>query len=100
MGVKKIKACTVFFFLAFGIASLTINDRFVQTVESFSTGPPAGVTGAPGETTCAKCHFSNPGPGQFNILDAPSVYNPGQTYQIQVRHTTTDTTRRRWGFEM
>ena len=33
-------------------------------------------------------------------ITAPATYIPGQTYQIQVQHATTDTTRMRWGFEL
>jgi len=73
-----------------------------STVHAFAEGPPAGETGAPGEGTCVQCHFGsalNSGPGQFTI-SAPSTYVPGNTYQITVQHTTSDQSRRRWGFEV
>jgi hypothetical protein len=62
-------------------------------------GPAAGVTGAPGEVTCANCHTTEMGSGFFTIT-APTTYTPGTTYQITVRHTTNDDTRRRWGFQL
>ena len=82
-----------------GIGFLKIN-RFAHTANAFSSGPPAGVSGAPNETTCAVCHSEAiPGVGQFTIT-APQSYTTGQTYQITVRHTTADTTRLRWGFQL
>jgi hypothetical protein len=71
----------------------------LNTVRGYATGPPGGVTGAPGELNCTLCHSGNPGLGEFRIV-APASYVPGQTYDITVQHTTTDTTRRRWGFEL
>src|SRR5688572_22925659 len=97
--MKKIKLACVFLFVIFGITAVLISDRSVRTAQSFSGGPPPGFTGAPGEDTCTACHFAEPSVGQFAIL-APETYVPGQTYQIEVRHTTADTTRRRWGFEL
>src|SRR6266849_7468206 len=79
---------------------LLTNSRAIETVRAFSTGPPGAVTGAPGDFgTCANCHFGPAPNGQFTI-SAPQTYVPGQTYQITVTHTNSDTTRRRWGFEL
>ncbi len=64
-----------------------------------SGGPPTGRTGAPGESTCTSCHSQNTLSGQFTI-SAPASYVPGQTYVIQVQHTTTDTSMAAWGFEL
>ena len=79
------------------------NTPATRRVHAYAEGPPAGVTGAPGEITCATsgCHSGAPntGPGQFKI-DAPKVYQPGATYQITVSHTTGEGTRRRWGFQL
>ncbi|MGC2237101.1 MAG: VCBS repeat-containing protein [Pyrinomonadaceae bacterium] len=75
------------------------NRHFVHTTGAYSSGPPGGVTGAPGETTCVACHFSDEGSGQFTIT-APPNYTPGQTYQIVVRHISSDPSRKRWGFEI
>ena len=65
----------------------------------FAGGPPPGVTGAPGESTCAQCHSPNTQTGTFNIIP-PAAYAPGQTYTVQVQHITADTTRAAWGFEL
>ncbi len=85
------------------VTILTGNTPALRRVHAYAEGPPAGVTGAPGEITCATsgCHTGTPnsGPGQFKI-DAPRVYQPGATYQITVTHTTTDVSRRRWGFQL
>ena len=71
-------------------------------VHAFSTGPPAGYTGAPQEEpeACAECHVPpNAGTGKISIT-APSTYVPGQTYAITVTHINPDPTRLRWGFEL
>ena len=76
------------------------NDRINQPVQAFSSGPPAGFTGAPGEFTCAECHVPpDAGTGQISIT-APQTYVPGQTYPITVTHTNPDQTRLRWGFQL
>jgi uncharacterized repeat protein (TIGR01451 family) len=71
-------------------------------VHAFSSGPPAGYTGAPQEEpeACAECHVPpDAGTGKITIT-APQTYVPGQTYPITVTHTNTDPTRLRWGFEL
>ncbi len=73
-----------------------------QPVHAFSSGPPAGSTGAPNEEpeACAECHVPpDAGTGQISIT-APATYIPGQTYQITVTHTNADLTRLRWGFQL
>jgi len=74
-----------------------------QPVQAFSSGPPAGYTGAPGEEpeACAECHVpANAGTGNISIT-APQNYVPGQTYPITVTHNNAaDDTRLRWGFEL
>jgi FG-GAP-like repeat/FG-GAP repeat len=97
--MKRLKILCLLFFSIFAIFGLTSNKQFVHTAIAYVSGPPAGFTGAPGEVTCTSCHESNGSGGQFTIT-APQNYNPGQTYQILVRHTTNDTTRRRWGFQL
>ncbi|HEX8249177.1 MAG TPA: choice-of-anchor V domain-containing protein [Pyrinomonadaceae bacterium] len=98
--MKKIKVLCLLLFIGLALAALaTKNNRFVHTGEASIAGPPPGMTGAPGETTCSSCHLLNKPTGQFSIT-APQNYNPGQTYQIVVRHQTTDQTRRRWGFQL
>lgn len=88
--------------IIFTTAILTDNPA-TETAQAFPSGPDPGRTAAPGELSCAtsECHGTslNAGPGKFNIV-APARYEPGRTYQITVRHETSDTTRARWGFQL
>jgi hypothetical protein len=95
----KVKLFCALFFLGLAVTTLVTNNRFVTTSHAFSSGPPAGVTGAPGESACFACHADETHNGQFSIV-APQTYMPGQTYQITVQHGNSDASRRRWGFEM
>jgi len=97
--MNRIKLICVLCFVAFGIGVFLVDSGFAPVVMSRSTGPQAGRTGAPGETTCTGCHAANAGPGVFTIT-APTNYVPGQGYLIQVQQATTDATRLRWGFEL
>jgi len=72
-------------------------------VFSYSTGPPNGRTGAPGEQTCnaAGCHNSfelNEGDGSLEFSNIPEEYQSGQTYTIEL--TIQDPGQSRWGFEV
>lgn len=100
--MKKIKFFCLLLFIALALTAglLSKNKRFVHSTEAFAGGPPAGVSGAPGETTCAVCHFNEQVLEGLFTITAPQNYNPGQTYQIVVRHQTADQTRRRWGFQL
>ena len=99
----KIKVACLIFFLAALLSALLTGNRIVSPAHAFAEGPNAGVSGAPGELTCAVsgCHEGQPntGIGQLLIL-APSVYEPAKTYEITVKHMTTDNSRRRWGFQL
>lgn len=98
--MKKIKILFLILFIGLTLIGFFKKNHFVNNAAASSSGPPPGVTGAPGEMTCTACHVSqNPGAAQFTIT-APTSYIPGQIYQIEVRHTTADTTRRRWGFQL
>ena len=93
-----ILAATLAGFAVFLVASNLLN----PTVGAFSAGPPAGYTRAPGEEpeACAECHVpSGSGTGQITIA-APQTYIPGQTYQITVTHSSPDSSRQRWGFQL
>jgi hypothetical protein len=94
------KLFATFAFITFVLVA-SFSDPVTTSVHAFSSGPPAGHTGAPAELTCNACHTGslNSGPGEFEIL-APATYEPGETYAITVRHRTTDNSRRRWGFEL
>lgn len=98
--MKRLKIVVVLVF-TFGSVVVFLGDkRAVNVVSSFSSGPPAGFTGAPDENSCTACHSGDKGMGTFTILSVPQTYTPGQTYQLQVRHVTSNQTRLRWGFEM
>jgi FG-GAP-like repeat len=96
---KKLKVLCLSVFVCLAIFGFLNSKLSVRTSLAFSSGPPLGSTGAPGETTCTNCHIANAGSGQFTIV-APANYTPGQTYQITVRHQTNDTTRKRWGYQI
>jgi hypothetical protein len=73
----------------------------VGTLLAFSSGPPLGLTGAFGESTCLICHAGNSlnsAGGTLTISNVPQNYTPGQTYQIQVALTRNG--QQRWGFEL
>jgi hypothetical protein len=99
LSAKKIKIASLLLFIGFAVVTLTTNNRLITTTKATISGPPAARTGAPGESNCTTCHSTIPNTGQFSITP-PANYTPGQTYQIVVRHTTTDSTRKRWGFEL
>ncbi|HKX83398.1 MAG TPA: choice-of-anchor V domain-containing protein, partial [Pyrinomonadaceae bacterium] len=97
----RLKFIMLAVFTAFAIALFLDEDNLVVSTNAFSTGPPPGHTGAPGEANCTVCHFpSLPPSGGTLTITPPATYVPGTTYQLTVRHLTGDTTRLRWGFEM
>lgn len=72
-----------------------------RPVGAFSFGPPAGHTGAPGESTCLACHPSFPldsGPGRVRVDGLPLHYTPGQPISLTV--TTTHLDGFRYGFQL
>jgi hypothetical protein len=88
-------------FAATGLPFLILSlSPITQKSFAYSSGPPAGFTGAPGEFTCAECHVpESQGSGQ-TTLTVPPNYVPGHTYQIAVHHINNDPSRIRWGFEL
>ncbi len=98
--MKRIKIMVVVLFALFTAVGLLTPNALIETVGASSSGPPPGFTGAPDENNCTACHLGPSNNGQFAILDAPSSYNPGQTYQLRISHINADTTRKRWGFQM
>jgi uncharacterized protein (TIGR03437 family) len=69
-------------------------------VYSYAEGPPSGVTGGFGESTCVQCHAGtslNGGLGKVTIT-APLSYASGVAYPIVV--TVFDSAQRCWGFEL
>lgn len=96
---NKLKIFSLLVFAGLAIFVFAFNKPFVPRAGASAAGPVPGVTGAPGEATCTSCHSSSQGAGQL-LITAPQNYTPGQTYQITVRHQTSDSSRRRWGFEL
>jgi hypothetical protein len=68
---------------------------------AYSSGPPDGRTGAPGEQTCWNaCHSTfplNSGDGGLSIT-GPDFFQAGQSYDITVE--ISDDGQSRWGFEI
>lgn len=69
---------------------------------SFSTNPPDGNTGAPGDQFCSQCHFpSNPNlNGTLTVLGFPDVITPLETYRLTIENRVTQGTAVRGGFQM
>lgn len=75
-----------------------------------SAGPQPGMTGAPAigaeaaEGTCVSCHNSfvlNPDDlGKVTLSGAPSAYEPGRIYPLEVAVSHSDASVLRWGFQM
>ncbi|MEP6921315.1 MAG: PQQ-dependent sugar dehydrogenase [bacterium] len=103
LGYEKARLIILPALLAALLGFFLSDNKTNQRVLAFSSGPPAGYTGAPGEepTACAECHVpADAGTGNISIT-APQNYVPGQTYVITVTHNNQlDDTRRRWGFEL
>src|SRR5258705_284398 len=100
--VEKIRLIVFPSLLAALLGFLLSSNSIIRPAQAFSSGPPAGYTGAPGEEpeACAECHVpADAGTGHISI-NAPQTYVPGQTYPITVTHTNPDPSRIRWGFEM
>ncbi len=98
MRLQRLKLIVLLMITGLGLALFLSGGR-TPAARANIAGPPAGNSGAPGETACNNCHVQETGSGFFTVL-APSTYAPGTTYQITVRHTTNDNTRRRWGFQL
>lgn len=62
------------------------NFSYINSMEEFSGGSPAGKTGAPGEPTCTQCHAGalNDGSTTSSLTHAGSTntYDPGVTYNM------------------
>lgn len=68
---------------------------------AFSSSPPNGRTGAPGETTCANCHGGNtPLQGSVEIEGLPDRIMGGTSYDITVRAVVSTGTGMRAGFQL
>jgi uncharacterized protein (TIGR03437 family) len=66
---------------------------------AFASGPDAGVSGVPGEESCAACHNGPPGQGSVSVtFPAGATYTPGVKQHLVV--TIADPQQRRWGFQL
>jgi hypothetical protein len=66
---------------------------------SYAQGPDAAVSGVPGEATCTACHSSASGSGNVAVtFPGGLTYIPGVAQHLVV--TVTDSSQRRWGFQL
>jgi uncharacterized protein (TIGR03437 family) len=66
---------------------------------SYSEGPDAGVAGVPGEASCTACHSGGSGSGNVAVtFPGGLTYTPGVAQHLTV--TVTDSSQRRWGFQL
>ena len=66
---------------------------------AFSSNPPDGRTGAPGDGLCSNCHSAGSQQGNVEITGVPGTIVPGQTYNIGII-STTNTNSSLGGFQM
>ncbi len=69
---------------------------------SFSTNPPDGMTGAPGDSFCTECHSlqSSTLQGTIDVEGFPLSITPGETYDLTVVNRNTAGNAVRAGFQM
>lgn len=69
---------------------------------SFSSNPPDGNTGAPGDSLCSTCHNQSNVtiPGSVSITGLPTNIAPGSTHTITVNATNSDMTAAQAGFQL
>lgn len=87
-----------FTFIYFMFGVLAVGTLFT----AFSSNPPNGRTGAPGDGLCTDCH--SPGnplglDGEFSLSGFPAVINPGETYSISVVVRNNNGMAQRNGFQ-
>lgn len=70
----------------------------IMGVLAYSSGPPDGRTGAPGETTCAVCHSGGTVAGSLFVRVLTPSWGPGDTVDMAV--VLQDLDAQRWGFEL
>ncbi|HMT07585.1 MAG TPA: FG-GAP-like repeat-containing protein [Pyrinomonadaceae bacterium] len=95
----SVKLISIIVIFVFALAVFLFSGQTAERASAIGSGPPAGFSGAPDEFSCNVCHGGATGMGTF-VIKPPPYYLPGQTYPVEVRHTTTDMTRLRWGFQM
>ena len=68
-------------------------------IYAYSTGPDAGYSGVPGESTCASCHSGGKGSGSVSVaFPGGLTYTAGVAQHLVV--TVADPAQRRWGFQL
>ena len=68
---------------------------------AFSSNPPNGRTGAPGDALCSGCHAGNTNiDGTLEVLGFPDVVQAGNTYELIVRASVTEGQAARAGFQL
>ena len=71
---------------------------------AFSSAPPVGNTGAPGDSTCASsgCHsqVNSSINGTINLIGLPEKYTPNTQYNLTIELTKTEGNPRMAGFQM
>jgi len=67
---------------------------------AYSSGPPNGTSGRPGENTCLACHSGSPGSSDSSHLlgFAPVGYQPDSLYSLTL--SVSYAGQRRWGFQL
>lgn len=66
---------------------------------SYPSNPPLGLTGAPGEGSCGKCHNGGLGGGKIAVISSSGkTYHPGTKQHLTI--TITDAHAADWGYEM
>lgn len=96
---SRVKLVSVLSFLVLAIVFALFSKQTTERTSAIGSGPPAGFSSAPGENSCTACHGGAMGNGTF-VITPPPYYLPGQTYPVEIRHTASDITRKRWGFQM
>lgn len=74
-----------------------------QTIQAYSTVPPSGRTGSPGDgQTCTSCHGGNPIILQDGLVsDIPAEgYIPGESYTIKITDNFSIDDKTRYGFQL
>ncbi len=73
----------------------------ILLILSFSSNPPNGNTGAPGDGLCTGCHSPNLSiDGNVTITGLPAEVEPGQSYNLTITSTYTQGNAVRTGFQL
>ena len=86
-----------------GAAALVIAVFSLSTVQSFTGGPPDGLSGGLGEGNCTQCHGGTVNSGGATVVIAPTdtsvrAFVPGNTYEMKI--SVLQSTRQKFGFQL